>query len=366
MTERDRFHALMNYEPFDRPPVWFFGLWGETYARWIEEGLDPDRPVWEQLELDSDWEAGMWGAHRLLKYGPVFDGEPEVIEKGDDYKVIRHPNGAVFRERTDGSSIPLHVEEALKPTRESWARFAEALRTDRPDRFADEAAFTATAERLNARDETVWIKAGSLYGDPRNWMGVEAISLLSYDDPALYEEIIATQAEHYMTLNARVLDRVKVDAVYFFEDCCGRSGPLFSPAIFEKYYAKYYRQMVEFYKSRGVGFVLLDSDGHVEPLIECWLDAGIDILFPIEVGTWQADPVALRGRYGKRLRMMGGLDNKNLIPGPADAVRAELERLKPVVDEGGFIPLPDHRLPPHCTMDAFRRYVDIFREVFGD
>jgi uroporphyrinogen decarboxylase len=307
----------------------------------------------------------MWDAHGLLRYGPVFEGTSAVLEEGDGYRIVRHPSGAVEKQRKGGESISFHIKEALEPTRQSWARFVEALRTDRYDRVAGAEALAAKTQELNARDEVVMIKAGSLFGDPRGWMGVEGISMLSYDDPALYEEIIATLADHYMTLNAHVLARVKVDAVYFFEDCCGRSGPLFSPDTFRRFYTRHYRRMVDFYKSHGVDFVLLDSDGYIEPLIECWLDAGIDILFPIEVGTWQADPVALRRKYGKRLRMMGGLDNKKLIPGPAEAVRAELQRLKPLVDEGGFIPLPDHRLPPHCTMEAFCRYVQLFHAVYG-
>ncbi len=364
MTERERFRAVMNYQPFDRPPVWFFGLWEETYEQWLKQGLNIDEPVWQQVGLDSNWEKGMWNAHGLVRTGPIFEGEPEIIEEDATYKVMRHPTGAIWRYRKDGSSIPLHIEEALKPTRESWARYIEALQGD-CTRIADETTFNATADRLNARDEVVVILGGSLYGWPRDWMGVEAISLLSYDDPALYEEIIETITEHFITLNTHVLRRVKVDMIYFFEDCCGRSGPLLSPDSFRRYYAKYYRRLVDFYKSNGVDFVLLDSDGYIEPLIDCWLDAGIDILFPIEVGTWRADPVKLRARYGKRLAMIGGLDNKKLIHGPAEALRAELKRLKPLVKEGGFIPMPDHRMPPHCSLVAFRRYVEVFRDVYG-
>jgi uroporphyrinogen decarboxylase len=91
----------------------------------------------------------------------------------------------------------------------------------------------------------------------------------------------------------------------------------------------------------------------------------VDIIFPIEVGTWRASPVELRRRFGRRLRMLGGV-NKHVIPKGEAAVRAELEPLRPVVEEGGFIPIPDHRIPPDCSLENFRTYVRVFKEVFGE
>ena len=40
------------------------------------------------------------------------------------------------------------------------------------------------------------------------------------------------------------------------------------------------------------------------------------------------------------------------------------ERLRTLVEEGGFIPLPDHRMPPDCSLEQFRNYVKVFRSVF--
>jgi len=94
------------------------------------------------------------------------------------------------------------------------------------------------------------------------------------------------------------------------------------------------------------------------------LDSGFDIVFPIEVGTWKASPVAFRKQYGKQLRMMGGVD-KHIIPQGEAAIRQHLEPLRPLVQEGGFIPLPDHRIPPHCSLEHFKTYVRVFREVLA-
>jgi uroporphyrinogen decarboxylase len=94
------------------------------------------------------------------------------------------------------------------------------------------------------------------------------------------------------------------------------------------------------------------------------MDSGFDILFPIEVGTWKASPVEFRRKYGRQLRMFGGVDKHVIAQGEA-AIRSHLMALRPVAMEGGFIPIPDHRIPPSVSLEQFRQYVRIFKEVFG-
>ena len=62
--------------------------------------------------------------------------------------------------------------------------------------------------------------------------------------------------------------------------------------------------------------------------------------------------------------MIGGID-KHVIPKGETAIRQHLERLKPLADEGGYLPMPDHRIPPDCSLGAFRTYLRIYQDVFG-
>ncbi len=363
MTERRRFSALMSYQPFDRLPVYYFGTWAETMDRWVTEGLSSPRAVVTETHLDGDWESGMWRAHGLSDPRPMSDESDVVLEETDDYQIVRTALGAVLKQVKPISSIPQHIKEALLPDRKSWRQFKRFLDPDDPRRRSTD--WEAQAEQLNARENLTVFLGGSLFGWPRDWMGLETISYLSYDDPALYEEIIEYLTEYFIRLHGPMLDRTRPDLAYLFEDCCGRSGPLFSPRTYEKFYAKYYRRLTDFYHTHGVQFIMLDSDGDVEQLIPHWLDSGIDIIFPIEVGTWRADPVTLRKKFGKRLRMFGGVD-KHVIPAGEKAIRDHLAPLRPLAAEGGYIPIPDHRIPPSCSLAQFKTYVRIFKDVFAD
>jgi uroporphyrinogen decarboxylase len=87
-------------------------------------------------------------------------------------------------------------------------------------------------------------------------------------------------------------------------------------------------------------------------------------MFPIEVGTWNASIRPWREKYGRELRGVGGM-NKVVFARDRAAVDAEVERLRPLVELGGYIPCPDHRLPPDAKWDLVRYYCDRMRAFFG-
>jgi uroporphyrinogen decarboxylase len=83
----------------------------------------------------------------------------------------------------------------------------------------------------------------------------------------------------------------------------------------------------------------------------------------MEVGTWRASIAPWRERYGRSLLGVGGMEKSVFSRGRA-AVDAEIERLKPLVDLGGYIPCPDHRLPPDAEWDTVAYYCERFRQEF--
>ena len=362
MNERERFAAVLDYRPVDRMPAYIFGWWAETLVRWQREGLAPDVSVAQAVGLDTDWEEGMWDIHGMALPWPIADEPGQVLEETAEWRLVRTGLGAVVRESKLGSSIPEQVRPALEPTRAAWQRFKRFL--DPADLRHRPAGWESRADALNARTRVATFMAGSLYGWPREWLGVEGISYLMYDDPALLEEIVEHLIHWFITLYDPIVSRVSFDCAYVFEDCCGKSGPLFSPALYRQIFHKHYVRLIDFYRARGIRHILVDSDGWVDALVPCWLESGFDILFPVEVGTWGADPRAFRRQFGRGLRMMGGVDKRVSSQGGA-AVRRHLEGLRGLADEGGFLPMPDHRLPPECSLDDLKTYVRVFRSVFG-
>ena len=367
MTHRDRFNKIFNFQPVDRVPCYYFGSWNETKWRWKDEGFKGELiqgDAGPQLpDMDPDWEPGMWDNHNLVITGCIGDVESKILEEDETRRVVRNSIGEEIIERKDGTSIPHTRLHALEPTRKSWENFKRFLDPYDPRRWSN--GWEEKARILDERDRVTTFMGGSLYGWLRGWMGVENISYLMYDDPELFEEMVEYVADHFMQLMEPVLKIANFDFVYFFEDCCGSSGPLFSPSIYKEVFDKYYKRMILFYKNAGIPLALVDSDGWSEILIPSWLGSGFDIMFPIEVGKWEANPEDLRKKFGRKLRIFGAID-KNYIFGPEEKLCSHLQSLKPCVDEGGFIPIPDHRIPPQVSYQQMLKYVKIFHEIFNN
>jgi uroporphyrinogen decarboxylase len=145
---------------------------------------------------------------------------------------------------------------------------------------------------------------------------------------------------------------------------CYSGGPLISPRTFEAVLVPHYRRVVDALHRYGVDVVFVDCDGKIDKLLPLWLEVGVNCMFPVEVGTWGADPVEYRARYGKDLLMMGGFDKRILVRG-GDEITAEVERLAPLVEDGGFIPFCDHRVPPDVPLSHYLHYLAEAKRVWG-
>lgn len=366
MNHRERFLALFRKEPIDRLPVYFFGTWPETKQRWLKEGFQGPVDLYSDAGpqvpgMDPDWEDGLWDCHGLVYIDRRTDEAEIILDEQNDLVIRRNGFGDIYKTRKDKSSVPHFIEYGLKPDRASWEAYKQYLNPDDPARRPHD--WPDRARQIQSQDRVLAFMGGSLYGWPRNWMGILNLSYLMYDDPDLLRDMVNWLTDYYITMFRPVLEAVSFDLVYIFEDCCGADGPLFSPSIYRSVFDEPYRKLISFYKDHDVKLALIDSDGRVEPFIPLWIESGFDIIFPVEVGKWKASPVRLRKQFGSDLKMMGGIDKHILTQGEL-AIRHHLEALRPAVMQGGYLPMPDHRIPPECSYEQFLTYLRLYKEVF--
>ncbi len=383
MNNRERALALLNYLPCDRLPIVHFGYWTGTLEKWAAEGHITaaqaagwrdgsafDREVSARLGFDFGW-GGVFGPHLGLQPGfrrRVVDRFP------DGSRHVFDQDGAIVLEKPGIVSIPTEIDHLLKGRRE-WERiFRPRLRySDRRLARAEVHTDRRTLrferggqEYLLAEEPTaprgLW--CGSLFGIIRNWLGVVGLCYLTADDPALLEEMIETVAELCYRGVARALATgIAFDFGHFWEDICFKNGPLVNPRVFAEKVGPHYRRITRLLNDHGVGIVSLDCDGMIDTLLPTWLENGVNTMFPIEVGTWNASIAPWRAKYGRELRGVGGMD-KRVFAHDYAAVDAELERLKPLVALGGYIPCPDHRIPPDARWENVQYYCEQMRRTF--
>jgi uroporphyrinogen decarboxylase len=145
---------------------------------------------------------------------------------------------------------------------------------------------------------------------------------------------------------------------------CYSAGPLVSPSTFERVLVPHYRRVVDALHKYGIDVIFVDCDGKIDKLLPLWLEVGVNCMFPLEIGTWGADPIAYRKRYGRDLLIMGGF-NKRILARGREEITNEVRRLAPLVEEGGFIPFCDHRVPPDVPLSHYIHYLKEAKRVWG-
>jgi uroporphyrinogen decarboxylase len=351
-TARELFNRIMHYEPVDRMPVLHWSGWPETLERWHNEGMPKGV---NECEFFDAAEIG-YGVGIDNGLFPRFD--EQLLEESGDAKVIRQSDGVIAKHWKNKSCIPHYIDFTLKGE-QGWDEYKKRLQPD-PARIP--ADLDERIERALASGAPISIGTGSMVGWIRDWMGVENLAYLAYDNRELLAEMVMTIADLVVWSLEQVLPKVTPDCGWGWEDICFRTGPLVSPHIFAEVAVPGYRKISDTLLEHGVDLHVIDCDGMIDALIPHWLDGGVNVMFPVEIGAWNADPAAMRKRYGKTLRIIGGINKLQLAKGRA-AIDAEIERRIPLMRDGGYVPLPDHLIIPDTPLSDYRYYLDRIRAL---
>ena len=358
MTDRERWLRSFHFEPVDRPFNMEFGYWEETLPLWQESGL----PAEVKTHDDGHRYFGLdrWGSTGA-NLGLIPHFEHEVLAEGDGYRDVQQGDGSVIREHLHirTSTIPEHLSYPIKD-RSTWEDFRKRLDPGTPERYPDPGKLK---ERFADRDWPLGVGAGSLFGWIRDWMGFEEACMLPHLDPVLFEEMVEHLCVLICTGLERVLPALQFDYAAMWEDMCFRQGPMMNPEHFDRFLVPRYARITELLRKHGVDIVYLDCDGNIDALVPYWLKAGVNGMFPLEVACG-SDPVKYRNEYGHDVLLFGGVNKRELVK-DRKAIDAELERLRPVVEDGAFAPHVDHRCPPDVPLDNYVYYLERKVEVFG-
>jgi uroporphyrinogen decarboxylase len=348
----------MNYGPKDRVPWGEMGFWPETLQVWQQQGMPKD------VHLNT-----YFGFDRLRNQVPVsFDLMPgfevQVLEDTETCRIVRRGNGVVAKEFKGEHSyrMPQWLRFPLE-TRKDWEEeIKPRLNVASPARYPE---YWDEQVRIYAqRDYPLTMRAGSVFGWIRNWMGLEGISQALYDDPAWVQEMMDYMVDFCIATARPVLEDVQLDFILLWEDMAYKAGPLISPRMFRQFMLEPYKRLTGFLREQGVDLIFVDSDGDSESLMALWMEGGVNGFYPIERAS-EMDAISLRQTFGPELRLMGGIDKRAMISGP-EAIDAELAHVAPLCAEGGYLPWCDHHVPPDVPLEHYWYYVRRMKEMTLD
>ncbi len=161
-----------------------------------------------------------------------------------------------------------------------------------------------------------------------------------YKDPKGVERLHAKLMERYMKLLDKVIKGVGkyVDILVFGGDDLGSSqGGWMAPDIFEKMFKPKYKKMWDFVHENSDCKVFLHSCGSIYEYIPHLIEAGVDILNPVQTTAANMEPEKLKKEFGKDVTFWGGgCNTRDVLPfkSPKE-VKEDVKRRIAIFGEGG-------------------------------
>ena len=356
MNNRERYLKTMYFEPVDHPPLCLpGGPWGTTLKRWHEEGLPEDVGLTEYFGVGM---LSMTSVGIETVFHPPF--EERVIEETDRFITKVNGRGVTVRDFKDYSSMPEFLEYPIKsPEDISWLR--ERLAWESPGRIKTN--WLEDAEAMREEGRIIFSNGGMYFAFFNEHIGTERLMFTYFENPEFVHEV----NDLLCVLCEKALETVhpsfRLDQLGYHEDMAYKTGSIISPQMFREFMTPYYKRVTRIAYDHGIDLHLMDSDGNIDELIPLWLECGINMVTPCEAAAGM-DVVRLRKEYGKELRMMGGFDKRILAAGKAE-IKAELERLRTVIEEGGYIPSCDHGVPHDVSFENYSYLVELLKGLYG-
>ncbi len=406
MNSRERVQAALNHQEPDRVPLDLgstpvTGMQVTVVAR-LRKALGLDRegarvkvvePYQMLGEIGDDLRQalgvdtiglatpGTFFGYRLenWKSWTTFDGTPVLVPGG--FNTAPEPNGDILQYPNGDRSVPpsgrmpaggyyfdsivrqppideanLSVEDNLEEFKPVSDEVLEEIRRKADDLFnnteyAIVANFGGTGFGDIALVPAPWLPYPKGIRDVEEWY----VSTVARQDHVY--EIFQRQCEIALQNLERFRQAVgnRISVLFVSGTDFGtQRGPFLSTEVYRNLFAPFHRRVNDWVHRNTTWKTFVHSCGGVEPLIEEFIQAGFDILNPVQCSACGMEASHLKSRYGDRITFWGGgVDTQKTLPfGSVEDVRAEVsERIKTLAPGGGFIFNTIHNVQQGCPTE---------------
>jgi Uroporphyrinogen decarboxylase (URO-D) len=284
----------------------------------------------------------------------------DLLEDTDEHRIWRDELGRVMKLPKATATLPMPIAYPVK-TMADWLRLkpfyefsTERLNTD----------WRAAAQTHLANDRVICVSIPGGFDEPRELMGEQALCMAYYDQPELIHDMLQSIGDTAQKVIEHVSSVVPIDLLFVHEDMAGRSGPLAGPRQVKQFIAPYYRRIWDLLRERGARIFDQDSDGNMNPVLDAFLDAGVNCMHPMEPAAGM-DIVKVREKYGTRLAFYGGIDKHVVRRSKAEIMRELEYKLPPLIQSGGCVLALDHRVPNGTPLEHYNFYVDTAWQIIA-
>ena len=412
MTSRERIIKALNHEQPDRVPVDLggsatSGISASVVSRvrrslGLDKEGDPVKVVepyqmlgevapdlMEALRLDV---IGLGGRKTMFGFESkdwkpwrLFDGTDVLVPGG--FNTVPDPNGDILMYPEGDQSAPpsarmpkggFYFDSIVRqpPIDEDNLNVEDNLEEFGPVTDEDLEHFRREADRLYSETDYAILGSfgGTSFGDiafvpapflkyPKGIRDIEEWYVSTAIRRGYVYEVFERQCEIALAnlerIRQAVLDKVQV-AFITGTDFGTQKAPFISNDTYRELYKPFHRRINDWVHTHTMWKTFNHTCGAIEPLIPEFIDAGFDIINPVQCSAAGMDPRGLKEKYGDEITFWGGgVDTQRTLPfGTPDEVRTEVrERLEIFGRNGGFVLNPIHNIqagtPPENVLAMF-------------
>ena len=415
MTSRERVVCALNHREPDRVPLDLgssvvTGIMVTTYAALRRElGINdtPPRvseliqmlaeveiPVLERLGCDVVGLMPVTGAfaipHRDWKPWRTFDGT-EVLMPGQFHYRVNEQGDLLLSPGGDTSKRPsglmpkdgYYFDIITRQQPLDWDHLEPDEFAEQFTRLSDEELehLRATADDLyrNTEFALLGIFGGGALGDLPKVLAPEMEApkgIRNFDDwmtahlthPEYIREVFARQTERAIENMELYREAAgdRITAIYISGTDFGtQRGEFISPDMYRELYQPFHKQMNDWVHAHTTWKTFYHCCGSIYQLIPCFIEAGVDILNPVQCSAANMEPQRLKREFGDRLVFWGGgVDTQHTLPfGTPEEAREEVaERLRIFAPGGGYVFNPVHNVQAKTPVENLIGMFEAARE----
>jgi len=163
-----------------------------------------------------------------------------------------------------------------------------------------------------------------------------------YLEPENAHKLLDALMVRHMEFLEKVCEAVGdvVDILKFGDDLGTNTGPFFSNETYREFFLPRHKQMCDFVKANSLAHTMLHCCGGIYELIPDLIEAGFEILNPIQINAINMEPKKLKLEFGKELTFWGGGINTQSVLNratPAEVKKHVTQNLELFAPGGGYV-----------------------------
>ena len=329
-------------------------------------------------EKDTDWSPIVLPDGSNARYPAWF--KPQIQPDGsylaynkDDVLVGKMPIGATFFDQTAFPYLDEYPDNYSKlgeaMSKVLWQSLAHS-----PWDHASEDGFweklrTNAIELKKTSDRAIMIVCGcNLFEWGTFLRRMDNFLMDIYSEPEEVEKLLDALMEIHLETLRKVCNAVGdvVDILRFGDDLGMDSGPFMAPEIYRNLFKPRHKKLCDYVKKHSQMKTFLHSCGSIYRLMPDLIDAGYDIINPVQTTCFEMEPERLKKEFGSDITFWGGGSDTRFIlnRGTTHQVKEDVKRrLEVFALGGGFVFNPIHNIMPDVPPENIVAMFEAVEEV---